>query len=303
VSHATFVNAACPIARIGPSGSPIVLVLGGISSSRHVTSTTANPARGWWSDVVGPGLTIDTTKLEVVSADYVVETDDQSDISTHGQARALIAALDDAGIDRVDTVVGASYGGMVALALASLEPERVRSLVIIGAAHESSASATAHRVLQRKVVELGIHAGASDSALVIARGMAVATYSTPDYLRQRFDSPIAAERLQAIDAFLSAEGKSFAVNCSPPRFLSLSRSLDLHCVDPCAITCPTTLIAVKQDSLVPLTQVRDLAARIGGPCTVEVIDSASGHDAFLTDPGLIAPIIERALQAMYGGPL
>jgi homoserine O-acetyltransferase len=238
-----------------------------------------------------------------VSANYVVESDDESGISTHGQARALIAALDDAGIDRVDTVVGASYGGMVALVLASLGPERVGSIVAIGAAHESSASATAQRVLQRKIVELGIRRGAPDDALVIARGMAVATYTTPDELNQQFDSPIAVKRLEAIDAFLSAHGKSFALNCSPSRFLSLSRSLDLHCVDPCTITCPTTLIAMKQDSLVPLTQVRDLAARIGGPCTLEIVDSISGHDTFLTDPGLIAPIIGRALQTLSGGSL
>src|SRR5437773_9681989 len=33
---------------VGPRGAPVVAVLGGISASRHVTSSVSDPSPGWW---------------------------------------------------------------------------------------------------------------------------------------------------------------------------------------------------------------------------------------------------------------
>ena len=284
----------------GPADAPVVLVLGGISSSRHVTSTRENPSRGWWSNVVGSGRAIDTERFRVVSADYIARSD--GDVTTYDQARALIAALDDEGIEHLHAVVGASYGGMVALALASLDPERVERLIIVSAAHESSAFATAQRVLQRRVVKLGIQSGLATEALAIARGIATTTYTSPDELASRFASRWAPVRLEQITCALDDAGRRFTKQCTPERFLSLSRSLDLHYVEPRTIVSQTTLIGVEQDLLVPPSQLRELAGKIAGPCTLELVDSISAHDAFLADHELIAPIIECALQSLAGIP-
>lgn len=290
----------CTIELTGPVDGPVVLALGGISSSRHVTSTRDNPVRGWWSDVVGDRLAIDTQRFRVAGADYIAS--DYSDVSTYDQARAIAEALDDAGIQQLHAVVGASYGGMVALALASLDADRVERLIVIGAAHESSAFATAQRLLQRKIVELGIRTGAATEALEIARGCAMTTYSSPDEYALRNLSADAETRLDKLNRFLTLAGRQFAQRCSPERFLSLSRSLDLHCVDPQTIRCRTTLIGVEQDSLVPPSQLRELASRITGPCTLELVSSVCAHDTFLADHELIAPIVERALQSLSGIP-
>jgi homoserine O-acetyltransferase/O-succinyltransferase len=286
----------------GSHDAPVVVVLGGISSSRHVAATANNPAPGWWNDFVGPGRPIDTLRFRSVSIDYIDAPDGAAPISTHDQASALAEALDDAGIGQLHAVVGASYGGMVALALAQLDPSRVERLIVISAAHQSSASATAHRSLQRRVVELGFRAGLEADALVIARGMAMTTYSTPTGLANRFDDDDPRERESAIEQFLALAGRSFAKRCSPQRFLSLSRSLDLHSVNPEEITTDTTLIGVLEDCLVPPSQLRDLARRLGGPCELELVSSPYGHDAFLEDQSLIAPIVARALEQLTGVP-
>lgn len=278
----------------GPADGPVVVVLGGISSSRHVTATAANPAAGWWNGFVGPGKPIDTFRFRVVSMDYL-GGDGESALSTHHQARALLDALDEAEIGRVHAVVGASYGGMVALSLAELHSARVERLVVIAAAHESTPSATAHRSLQRSVVELGFRAGLEQDALRIARGMAITTYSTARELEQRFDFDDPVEREREIERFLMLSGTQFVERCGPDRFLALSRSLDHHCVNPAAITCRTTLLGVLEDSLVPPSQLRELAASITGPTRLELISSIHGHDAFLEDHDLIAPIVQKAL--------
>lgn len=281
-----------------PDGPPVV-VLGGISSSRHVTATAENPAPGWWSGFVGPRKTIDTLRWRVISIDYIGDGDDA--LSTHHQAKALLDALDSEGIGRLHAVVGASYGGMVALSLAELYPSRIERLIIIGAAHESAPSATAHRSLQRKVVELGFRAGLESEALGIARGMAMTTYSTHDRLESRFDFDDPIERELEIDRFLTLAGAQFASRCAPARFLALSHSLDRHFVNPSTITCRTTLIGVIEDYLVPPSQLRQLAANLGGTCDLALVSSIHGHDAFLEDQAVIAPIVSNALNARISG--
>ena len=284
----------------GNPDAPAIVVLGGISSSRHVTATTANPNPGWWNDFVGAEKAIDTLKWRVIGMDYISGDGDDA-LSTHHQARALLDVLDANGIGRLHAVVGASYGGMVALSLAELYPSRIERLIVIGAAHQSTPSATAHRSLQRKVVELGFRAGLESEAVGIARGMAMTTYSTRDQLESRFDFDDPIERELEIDRFLTLAGAQFASRCAPSRFLALSHSLDRHFVNPAAITCRTTLIGVVEDYLVPPAQLRELAANLGGICELALVSSIHGHDAFLEGQSLIAPIVTNALNARVSG--
>ena len=284
----------------GATDAPVVVVLGGISSSRHVTATASNPAPGWWSGFVGPGRPVDTLRFRSVSMDYIDSPLGDWPLSTRDQASALLDALDEADIGQLHAVIGASYGGMVALALAELDSSRVERLIVISSAHQSSPAATAQRSLQRKVVELGYRVGLEADALVIARGMAMTTYSTPVELASRFPSDDPAEREWEIERFLNLAGERFAEKCAPERFLSLSRSLDLHSVDPRKITCGTTVIGVLEDLLVPPSQLYELERLISGHCELELVSSPHGHDAFLEDQPLIAPIVTRALSSLTG---
>ena len=126
--------------------------------------------------------------------------------STFDQARVLAAVLDAIGVDRPVTIVGASYGGMVGLALAEIEPERIGRLVVIGARRRAAPSGHRSRELQRRVVALGIEAGRGDEALAIARGMAMLTYRTPQEFAVRFDG--------GIDDLLRLAARSRAAICA-----------------------------------------------------------------------------------------
>ena len=54
----------------GPAGAPVVVALGGISASRRVWIPD-EPRGGWWHEVVGPGLALDTQRFRVLSIDYL----------------------------------------------------------------------------------------------------------------------------------------------------------------------------------------------------------------------------------------
>ena len=290
---------------VGPRGAPVVAVLGGISASRHVTSSVSDPSPGWWEDVVGRGRAIDTDRFRVLGIDYITPGTESEPVTTNDQADALARALDLAGIRCLHAVVGASYGGMVALAFGVRYPDRAKRLVVIGAAHVSDPLATALRHLQRRVVELGAAVGRERDGLAIARGIAITSYLTPQHFEERVvggdrnDTRAVENR---IGSYLKANGERFAERWTSERYNALSLSLDLHSIQPEKIRIPTTVIAVSSDRLVPIDQSRELARRLGGPSQLIELDSWLGHDAFLGDWPRIAPFVNELLKVGTVGP-
>ncbi|MFL5488891.1 MAG: homoserine O-succinyltransferase [Gemmatimonadaceae bacterium] len=282
---------------VGPADAPVVAVLGGISSSRHVTSSLTDPTPGWWETVVGPGRAIDTLRFRVISVDYLA-TSEADCVTTTDQAAALASALDDCGVSRLHAVVGASYGGMVALAFGVSFPTRANRLIVTSAAHESDPLATALRHLQRRIVALASDVGRERDGLAIARGIAMTSYLTPRHFEERVvdcdrrDAQLVEHR---IGSYLKAGGEQFARDWTSERYNALSLSLDLHRIRPEDVKISTTVIAVISDRLVPITQSRELARRLGGPAQLIEVDSSLGHDAFLGDSPRIAPFINELL--------
>lgn len=282
---------------VGPDSGPVVAVLGGISSTKHVTSSWSDQTPGWWESVVGPDKAIDTRRFRVLSIDYLSSDDGGGPVTTGDQARALSRALDRAGVTVLHAVVGASYGGMIALAFAAQFPKRTRRVITISAAHESDPMATALRLLQRRVVELGSSAGREREGLAIARGIAITSYVTGQHFTEGLEDDCDDSRrvVDRIEAYLKTRGEEFALGWTSDRYRTLSLSLDLHRVRPEDVTVPTTVIAITSDRLVPVAQSRELARRLGGPSQLIELDSSYGHDAFLGDSSRISCFVEDLL--------
>lgn len=275
-----------------PSGE-VIVVMGGISGNRLVCARP-DANGGWWPGLVGEGHAIDPARSLILGIDFAADPAGDAAPSTRDQARVLAAALDAFAIDAADALVGASYGGMVALAFAELFPERAGRLVIISAGAEPHPAATAARELQRRVVGLGLQNGCGGEALAIARGMAMLSYRTAQEFDQRFEGGIAAQSPLAASepgAYLRARGRDFLSVMSPQRFLSLSAAIDRHRVDPAGVRCPILLIGADSDQLVPPQQLRELAARCGGPVDLHLRPSLYGHDMFLKEAEAIGAIV------------
>ena len=277
-------GAATRATACGNAAGPVVVVLGGISGNRFPCRRA--DGGGWWPGLTGEGKAVDPARHLVVGLDFAADAHGKAAPSTGEQAEVLCAALDALGLGRADAVVGASYGGMVALALAEHFPERVGRVVAISAGAEPHAAATAARELQRRVVSLGIESGKGEEALAIARGMAMLTYRTADEFAERFDGGIAEAcplTPSAPGAYLRCRGDAFRAVMTPERFLSLSASIDRHRIDPGRVGCPVLLIGAESDQLVPSDQLCTLAARLPACAGLHLLPCLYGHDMFLKE--------------------
>ena len=172
----------------GPRGAPATVVLGGISASRHLAPTPADPSRGWWRGMVGRGAALDPARRRLIGVDYLGGPAPDGllrPVTTRDQARAVAAVLDELGAQAAD-LVGASYGAMVAHAFAELFPGRVARLVLICGAHRPHPMATAIRSVQRSIARLGVASGRPAEGLALARALAMTTYRSAEEFERRF---------------------------------------------------------------------------------------------------------------------
>ncbi|MDB5668011.1 MAG: alpha/beta fold hydrolase [Alphaproteobacteria bacterium] len=281
----------------GPAGAPVVVALGGISADRFVCSRS-DGSPGWWRGLIGPGHTVDPRRYRILGLDFAADEEGRRAPTTREHADILCAALDAVGIDTADLVLGASYGGMVALALAEARPDRVRRLAVISAPADPWPFSTAMRELQRRAVALGLDRGDGEAGLSIARGLAMLTYRTPEEFAARFSGGFEGENACATSApgaYLRARGDAYHEVMSPQRFLSLSASIDRHRVDPAGIRHPVLLIGATSDRLVPPEQMHSLADALAD-ARLHLLDSLYGHDLFLKETGRIAPLIADFLE-------
>lgn len=288
---------------VGPANAPVLLVLGGISATRHVVRTNDDPSPGWWEGMAGSGRALNTDTHRLLSVEFS-DGGRRADgrparvVTTHDQAARIVELLDELGIERLEAIVGASYGGMVALALAEQWPERVAQIIVFGAAHEPHPMAVGLRAIQRRIVELGLDTGRIAEGMTLGRALAMTTYRTAGEFADRFDvEPTCEERGAEFDVerYLVGAGEKFAARVPPERYLALSLSADLHRVTPENIHVPVTLIPAQGDTLVPPAQMRAMGKRLPQLRGVHLLRSRVGHDSFLTEPKRLGAILSATL--------
>ncbi len=292
---------------VGPEHAPVVCALGGISASRRVC-LTEKPRESWWQEVAGPGRPLDTERFRVLSFDFLGGSGETSgpapgetfpSVSTYDQAEVLLRLIDHLGVRSLRAIAGGSYGGMVALAFAERYPERVARLIVLCATDRPHPLGTAWRSVQRDIVRLGIESGRAREALALARALAMSTYRTGEEFQARFEGlPVLDEgrfRLP-VERYLHARGEDYALRNRPEAFLCLSESIDLHRVDAARICVPTAAVAVREDMLVPLTDVRGMVARLHS-ARLHEISSIYGHDAFLKESQQLHGVFAAALDS------
>lgn len=292
----------------GPAGAPVVVVMGGISGHRRVYGPPGEE-RGWWQEIAGAGGAFPSARLRVLAFDYLggsgLTTGPVRDeppgsfptVSSHDQATLLALLLDHLGLPAVSALVGASYGGMVALAFAARFPGRAGRLLVVSAADRTDPMSTAWRSMQREVLRFGLDCGRGADGLRLARAMAMATYRS----RQEFALRFAGEARRAapdarftfpVEEYLLARGDDYAKRYHAGGFLCLSESIDLHRVDVSGIAVPVDAVAVLEDQLVPVADVRAMVTRLPQGRLHEV-SSHYGHDTFLKEGEKLRPLFEQ----------
>ncbi|GAA5136130.1 homoserine O-acetyltransferase [Prosthecobacter algae] len=141
--------------KLNAKKSNAILLFHALSGSQHAAGHTeevegtderwTNDIKaGWWDLFIGPGKALDTKRYCVICANYLGGCYGSSGpasinpatgkpygstfppVLTTDVVRSQIALLDHLGIEQLHAVIGTSIGGLLALNLATLYPERVR---------------------------------------------------------------------------------------------------------------------------------------------------------------------------------
>jgi homoserine O-acetyltransferase/O-succinyltransferase len=291
---------------VGERG-PVVAALGGISAGRYVMG--ADP-KGWWADVVGPSGALDSNRYRILGFDFLGGSGQTTgprsgqagfpSISSFDQAEVLVRLLDHLQIQKLHAIVGASYGAMVALAFAQRFGARVARVVAISGADRTHPLSTAWRSVQRSIVRYALTKGDGAEGLRLARALAMATYRSSQEFAARFSGPATQVdgRFQfPVESYLLSRGDAYAAAYVPEAFVCLSESIDLHSVDASQIHVPVTLVAVREDQIVPLSDMQALRKTLGTGATLVELSSLYGHDAFLKEVDALRRVFGAALDS------
>ena len=240
----------------------VVLIFTGLSPSAHAASCVADPAPGWWEEMIGPGRAIDTNRFFVICVNSLGScfgstgpasidpaTGDPYRLSfpvltLEDVASGAAALLDQLGLGQLRAIVGPSMGGMTALAFEILYPGRSQGLLVISSAARSLPFAIALRSLQREMIRRDpawADGHYSDERMPItgmrlARKLGMITYRSAVEWRDRFGRErIAAEHAPGdvfgmdfeVESYLEAHAVKFTGQFDPNCYLYLSRASDL----------------------------------------------------------------------------
>lgn len=265
---------------VGAKGKPVIAIMGGISAGRFVTS--GREGQGWWNDLVGADKAIDTNHFQILSFDFIGPSNESAtswpNISTSDQAFALSQVQKAFSINRLHTIVGASYGGMVGLKYAEHYPHQLGQLYVLCAAHKPNKLAQGWRTVQRHILQFGLEQNAPERAIAIARELAMVTYRSADEFEARFGD----ETDQSLEGYLKARGNAYSTGTSAARYGALSQSIDDHRVSPERINTPTRLAVFSSDQIATVCDMTQLQERMPNS-TLNIINSHYGHDGFLKE--------------------
>jgi homoserine O-acetyltransferase len=217
-------------------------------------------------------------------------------LTAFDQARAILLALDGLGITHVEALIGGSLGGMVALSLAVLAPERFGRVVNIAGDGVSTAWIRAYNHVGRSLIAANPHQG-----LDAARQLAMISYRAPDGFQRRFaDGANGANG--GIGDWLDHHGRSLVARFDPFAYVAQLDAMDQTDVDRVPrhdpaeswhpsgewglkrYTNPLFGVGISTDQLYPPARVREIVdahvAR-GGHGAYAALDDDNGHDAFL----------------------
>jgi homoserine O-acetyltransferase len=243
-------------------GENAILLFTGLSPSAHASSSPENSATGWWEDMVGSGLPLDTDRYFVICINSLGScfgsTGPASMDPATGQAYRLefpVLTLEDVaeggyevvkalGLEQLHTTIGCSMGGMSALAFCVRHPDISESLISVSSATRALPFSIAVRSLQREMIRKDDkwHNGNYDFAdppiggQRMARKLGMMTYRSAEEWETRFGR----ERMLteghiddkffgdfAIESYLESHAQKFTGQFDPNCYLYLSRASDL----------------------------------------------------------------------------
>jgi len=242
--------------------SNAVLICHALTGDQYVIERHPLTGRsGWWDNVVGPGLPIDTDRFFVICANVLggcmgstgplsarggdpnqLWGTDFPPITVRDMVRAQKRLVDHLGILRLFAVVGGSMGGMQVLEWAATFPDQVYAAVPIATAALHSAQNIAFNEVGRQAITSdpeychGLYwqtGGVPEHGLSIARMMAHITYLSEAALTRKFGRRLRtgtavsfAGDMFEVESYLQHQGSTFVRRFDANSYLTITRAMD-----------------------------------------------------------------------------
>jgi homoserine O-acetyltransferase len=240
-----------------------IMIFSGLSPSAHASSSAEDPSTGWWEDMIGPGLPLDSDHYHVICVNSLGScfgsTGPASINAATGEmyrltfpvltlediAEAAYRVVHKLGIKKLHTVIGCSMGGMSGLAFCVRHPEAARNFISISSSTRALSFSIAFRSLQREVIRcdpkwMDGDYDPDDPPLVgqrLARKLGMISYRSPTEWDQRFGrqrTTATEENVNdpfkiafSVEAYLDNHANKFSGGFDPNCYLYLSRASDL----------------------------------------------------------------------------
>ena len=251
--------------ELNPERTNGILVLHALTGDSHAfgPASKAHPTEGWWSEIIGPGLAIDTDRFFVVAPNMLggcqgstgPSTLDKSGreygpkfpyLTIRDQVAAQVALADAIGIAKWHSVIGGSMGGMNVLEWAIEHPNRLERIGVFAATAVTSADQIALNSVQVEAIRtdpafnngdyydakagFGPHRG-----LALARRMALLNYRSSNELNARFErtwqssvSPLGKGGRFAVESYLDFHGNKFTRRFDANSYITLVEAMNSH---------------------------------------------------------------------------
>ena len=247
--------------QLNEARSNAVLVCHALSGDQHAASRhplTGKP--GWWANMVGPGLPLDTDRFFIICSNVVggcagstgPSSIDPATGEPYGltfpmvtvadMVRAQAMLVDALRIETLFAVIGGSMGGMQVLQWAADYPERLFSAVCIACAPRHSAQNIAFHEVGRQAImadpdwrggdyaRLGVR---PEKGLAVARMAAHITYLSEAALQRKFGRELQRDGLSwgfdadfQVESYLRHQGAAFVDRFDANSYLYITRALD-----------------------------------------------------------------------------
>ncbi|MYR34608.1 homoserine O-acetyltransferase [Nocardiopsis alba] len=233
--------------------------------------------------------------------------------------RAETTLADALGVCSWAAVIGGSMGGMRALEWSLIHPDRVRRALVMACPAATSAWQIAWAAPQLHAIRSDPHWLDGDyhdtgrvpsEGLGVARRIAHITYRGSRELDERFGRlPQEGEDLDdrgryAVESYLDHQAGKLVRRFDAASYVLLTEAMNAHDVGRGrggvaaalkAMPERTIVAGVDTDHLYPLHQQEEIARHLPVPGRVRVIESAQGHDGFLTATDQVSALVEELL--------
>ena len=246
--------------KLNETKTNAILIFHALSGSSHVYRSDTEIG-GWWDEVVGPNLPIDTNKYYIICANMLgscygstgpasmnPKTNEPYGlgfpiITIHDMVRANKLLIEELGIEKLLAVIGGSMGGMQALNWAISYPDMTNSVIPIATAAYATTFNIAFNEVQRQAIFSDpnwnegnyYHNNSSpNQGLRLARQIGHITYLSEGSMKEKFGRDLQhnpklvfqfTEEFE-VESYLQYKGSSFTKRFDANSYLYLTKAID-----------------------------------------------------------------------------